>query len=327
MNNPELPLVSVCLITYNHEKYIAQAIESALMQQTAFKYEIIIGEDCSTDDTRAIVRCYADQHPERISALLPERNQGAHINFIATLNECEGRYIAILEGDDYWTDPNKLQKQVDYLTQNPDCSMCAHPVYFIYENSSAPPLVSGYPPKRKEKYTLKDIARLSFTATGSVMIRNSLVTEFPHWYYELAMGDWPFFLMVAQYGDIGFIDEVLGAYRIHEKGYWTGMMAIEKKKRIINAIDTMDEYLKYKYHGEMMSTRYTFMYGIASLYERQHDIKNARQYFVDSLKYMHYYSLVPPIAMVKLFIKLYFPFWEKSYSLRKKVSHQKEDSS
>lgn len=107
--------VSVLMITYNHEKFIAQAIDSILMQQVNFDYEIVIGEDCSTDGTRAIVIQYQKEYPDKIRLLLPEENLGMHKNFVQTFRACQGEYIALLEGDDYWTSPRKLQKQVDFF--------------------------------------------------------------------------------------------------------------------------------------------------------------------------------------------------------------------
>lgn len=112
------PLVSVWMITYNHEKFIAQAIDSVIMQKTNFDYEIVIGEDCSTDRTREIVLEYKAKHPDKFKLLLQEKNVGMMQNFIVTLKTCNGKYIALLEGDDYWTDPLKLQKQVDFLQAN-----------------------------------------------------------------------------------------------------------------------------------------------------------------------------------------------------------------
>ena len=129
--------VSVHMITYNHERFIAQAIEGVLMQQTDFAVELVIGEDCSTDGTRAIVRRYGERYPERIRLLLQERNLGARANALATLNACRGQYIALCEGDDYWTDPTKLQKQVDFLESHPECSLCFHRVLVVYEDGSA----------------------------------------------------------------------------------------------------------------------------------------------------------------------------------------------
>ena len=107
--------VSVCMITYNHERFIAQAVESALMQETDFDYEIVIGEDCSTDGTRQVLLDLHDRHPDRIRLLLREKNIGASHNFVGTLEACRGEYVAFLDGDDYWTCPNKLQKQANSI--------------------------------------------------------------------------------------------------------------------------------------------------------------------------------------------------------------------
>jgi len=113
-------LVSICTITYNHENYIAQAIESALFQKTNFKYILVIAEDCSTDKTREICISYKEKYPDKIELIINEKNLGASNNFINVLNNCRGKFIAICEGDDYWTDPYKLQKQVDFLEENPE---------------------------------------------------------------------------------------------------------------------------------------------------------------------------------------------------------------
>ncbi|HMP08564.1 MAG TPA: glycosyltransferase, partial [Lacipirellulaceae bacterium] len=107
--------VSVCMVTYNHERYIAQAVESALAQQTTFPVEIVIGEDCSTDGTRAILAGLAERHPGIVRLRLADANQGAKRNFVGTFAACRGEYVTILEGDDYFTNPAKLQLQADAL--------------------------------------------------------------------------------------------------------------------------------------------------------------------------------------------------------------------
>lgn len=117
-------LVSVFMITYNHENYIEHAIEGVLMQKTSFPIELIIGEDCSTDNTRKIVREYEGRYTEIIKAQYPEKNRGMNNNFLTVLQSARGKYIALCEGDDYWTDPLKLQKQVDFLEANPEYSLC-----------------------------------------------------------------------------------------------------------------------------------------------------------------------------------------------------------
>src|ERR1035438_4784180 len=135
--NTELK-VSVLIITYNHEKYIAQAIESVLMQKTDFRYELIIGEDCSTDGTGEIVREYGRKRPEIVHAPLRERNIGARRNFRRIFAAARGKYIALLEGDDYWTSPQKLQAQADLLDAHPETSLCGHRSVWHYENGAQP---------------------------------------------------------------------------------------------------------------------------------------------------------------------------------------------
>ena len=121
----EKPLVSVFMITYNHEKFIAQAIEGVLMQKTNFPFELIIGEDCSTDRTREIVVDYAQRFPEIIKPILHEKNVGMKSNMNTCMQACSGKYTAICEGDDYWIDSLKLQKQVGFLEAHSDFSMCS----------------------------------------------------------------------------------------------------------------------------------------------------------------------------------------------------------
>ena len=120
--------VSVTIITYNHEKFIRKTLDSVLMQKVNFQYEIVIGEDCSTDNTKKILLEYQNKHPGKIRLLLAENNQGLVRNFMQTYRACKGEYIATLDGDDYWISSRKLQKQVDFLDRHGDFSMCFHPV-------------------------------------------------------------------------------------------------------------------------------------------------------------------------------------------------------
>ncbi|MBC7892171.1 MAG: glycosyltransferase, partial [Sphingobacteriaceae bacterium] len=126
--NPILPVpkVSIYCITYNHGPYIAQALGGFLAQQTNFPFEIVVGDDASLDDTQAVLRDYQARFPEKIRLLLHEKNRGAIHNFIDVYHACQGEYMATCEGDDYWTDPLKLQKQADFLDAHPDFSMVFH---------------------------------------------------------------------------------------------------------------------------------------------------------------------------------------------------------
>src|SRR5262249_32985339 len=130
--------VSVLVLAYNHERFIGHTLESVLSQQVGFDWEVVIGEDCSTDGTAAVVRRYANRHPERIRVLPRERNLGMHRNFADTWAACRGQYIAILEGDDYWTSPTKLSRQAAFLDARPDYTECFTDVEVFHEDGSRP---------------------------------------------------------------------------------------------------------------------------------------------------------------------------------------------
>lgn len=234
--------VSVAIWTYNHEQYIAQAIESALMQRTSFNYEVIIGEDCSTDATRTIVMEYAWKYPERIRLILHERNVGGRDNSLAVLTACQGEFIAALDGDDYWTDPHKLQKQVEFLEAHAECSMCFHDVSFVSHQNSV--VSDSYPPPGKKAfYTLDDIVERCFIQTCSVLLRNGLLSEYLEWFADVTNGDWPLFVMMARRGNIGFLDEVMASYRIHGHGVWSSQGTVDRLQRILPLYELFFEYL------------------------------------------------------------------------------------
>ena len=224
--------VSILMITYNHEKFIAQAIDSVLEQKANFDYEIVIGEDCSADNTRYIVEEYAGKHPNRIKPVFNKKNLGPAINFDRTLHACKGQYIALLEGDDYWTSPHKLQKQVDFLDKHPECSMCFHDSEMLIGGR-----VKKYPTpslSRQGFGTLKDVLERFVAASSSLMFRGGLYDKPPEWYYKTAIGTiWGLYILHASYGKIGYIKETMSIYRVHKKGVWSGLSPIAKCLEII----------------------------------------------------------------------------------------------
>lgn len=249
------PKVSVSITTYNHEKYIAQAIDSVLMQKTDFDYEIIIGEDDSSDQTRAIVQAYQQKYPDKIRLFLNSRANVIYINgkptgrwnFVNNLKHAQGQYVALLEGDDYWTSPYKLQTQVDLLDARPDCALCAHPVLRFSENGTQKSKISG-PPVIKEAYTLADLLERNFIPTCSVMFRNHLFDDFPDWYYTTPMGDWPLHILNTRHGDIGFINKPLAAHRMHDGGLWSTQNVANRQKTKVAFLKLIREYLGPEYY-------------------------------------------------------------------------------
>lgn len=156
MNNTEIK-VSVMLTTYNHEKYIEQAIKSVLAQKTDFRYELLIGEDCSTDHTKEIVLKYQKLYPETIKVITHSRNIGALRNEADLRKKCKGKYIAVLEGDDYWSYDKKLSMQVDILDKHPEYIGVAHNVKVVGENGKRLPVnFQGFHYKKQHVYTKKN---------------------------------------------------------------------------------------------------------------------------------------------------------------------------
>jgi glycosyltransferase involved in cell wall biosynthesis len=213
--------VSVAMVTYRHERFIAQAIESVLAQRTDFDFELVIGEDCSPDGTREVAQKYAEKYPEKIRLKYPEKNIGLTRNLSQTIGACRGEYVAWLEGDDYWVSPDKLQRQADYLDQNPDCAWCFTRAVVV--DAEGKPIDAGEAVRVvKPKYSLEDYLRRIFQPRAcTVMFRHRLFERFPDWYFELPTGDMPLHVMNAQHGCIGFIDQVTSAYRIHPGGVWS----------------------------------------------------------------------------------------------------------
>ena len=241
------PKVSVLMITYNQEKFIAQAIDSALMQETNFFFEIVIGEDCSTDGTREICQAYQEKFPDRIRLLAREKNLGMFDNFLFTFQECKGQYLAVLEGDDYWVDALKLQKQADFLDNNSEFAMVFTRTEAFYQDENRP----GYeiPPPGSGPYVLENLLRLNFIANCSVMYRQGLANELPRWLYKLDMLDWPLHILHAQHGKIGFVDDITAKYRIHPGSQFSSRRVIDNLKSIFAFYKDISPYLGKNYRS------------------------------------------------------------------------------
>ncbi len=304
--------VSVKIITYNHEKFIAQAIDSILMQKVNFDYEIVIGEDCSTDNTRDIVIDYQKRYPDKIRLLLPEKNLGARKNSNQTLRACQGEYVAWLEGDDYWTSPHKLQKQVDFLDNHLECAMCFHATTIVYEDGGREPR-NYRPPNLKKFFTLEDVLINNFIATGSVMFRGGLVVELPEEFSKLKMGDWPRHVLTAQYGKIGYIDEIMGVYRYHKGGVWTrgGGWSIDDYIRMKTAslefYEVINKYLGYKYNDILSRKISKNSRFLADAYRKQENWKNMRQYLLKGFFAQPFNNDISFSFLVKSLLLSFFP--------------------
>jgi glycosyltransferase involved in cell wall biosynthesis len=232
--------LSIAMITYGHSKFIKQAIESVLMQQTTFDFELIISNDCSPDTTDEIVQEIIDTNPNghKIKYFSHKKNLGMMPNFIFLLEQCRGNYIALCEGDDYWTDPQKLQKQVQFLEDNKEFSICFHNVktlagtQFNEENSRK---------NIASVSTINDLATYNYIHTPSVVYRNGLIPEFPAYFSTAPIGDYFLHMLNAKYGKIKYIDEVMAVYRLHDTSYWSSKEKSDKLKIWIDFIQKIKE--------------------------------------------------------------------------------------
>ena len=206
------PLVSVRVVTYNHEKYITQCLEGILMQKTDFPFEVIIGEDCSTDGTRQIVLSYEKRYPEKIKVLLPAQNLGSLRNSLQIQQTCQGKYQAMCEGDDYWIDPLKLQKQVNFMEAHPAVSLCYHNAFILDESLGVTRLFLETPVK--EMLSFEDICPMT-TPTASALARSEILATLPEWRLNVWGGDVLFRLWCAQHGSVGYLSDIMSVYRLH----------------------------------------------------------------------------------------------------------------
>ncbi|MDO9390504.1 MAG: glycosyltransferase [bacterium] len=241
------PLVSIVCTTYNQIKYIKKAIDGFLMQQTDFPVEIVIHDDASTDGTDRIIREYAGKYPELIFPIFQTENQFARGNGLVAIKAfgaARGKYIALCEGDDYWTDRHKLQKQVDFLESNPDYSICFHRVKLAY-----PLNISNLIRRRrskgsiKETTTITDLCRNNYIYTASCVFQNRLTGPLPQWFEQVLPLDWPYFVLAARHGKIKFIKKTMAVYRIHQAGIWGGTSAVKKWQREIEMLQHLGDFL------------------------------------------------------------------------------------
>ena len=208
-------MVSVRVSTYNHEKYIAQCIESILMQKANFPFEVIIGEDFSADGTREIVLAYQKKYPDKIKVILSEQNVGAARNSLRIQQACQGKYHSMCEGDDYWIDPLKLQKQVDFMEAHPDVSLCFHNAFVLNESAATTRIF--FETTVKELLAFTDVCQLK-TPTASVMARSKILATLPEWRLKIWCGDVLFRLWCAHHGSVGYLSDIMSVYRVHSGG-------------------------------------------------------------------------------------------------------------
>lgn len=295
----EINLVNIWMVTYNHEQFIAQAIESVLMQQTTFPYKIIIGEDCSTDNTRAICIEYQKKHPDKIELLLHKKNLGSQKNSYVVHQACKAKYVAMLEGDDFWTDPLKLQTQVDFMENNPASAACFHSVnYFTLDNKS------DIFPQELTKKTFDIHDAIAFPRTGwnimtsTILYRKQAVQEIPDWFLKLKIGDCTLIMLAALNGSIDFIERVMGAYRVNAGSLMQSKEYTNEKvaQKMIDLYIEFNKHTQDKYKNEIYQLILFYMYQLVVYFKKE---KKSVSYALKTIEF-NYYTLKQKHSKLKI---------------------------
>ena len=226
------PLVSVSVPTYQHGKYIRECLESIVNQETDFLYEVIVGEDGSKDETRDICIEFADRYPDKIRLFLRDRELSQYYEdgkFITRFNgiwnrmSARGKYIAMCEGDDYWTDPYKLQKQIDFLEDNPNISLSFHAAKHLHLLTEKE-VIHGYKVDNRIKiFKAKDaiLGGGEFMTTNSMVFRTEHIKNMPKWILSAPTGDYALAMLLSSYGNIAYLNDIMSVYRKGVSGSWT----------------------------------------------------------------------------------------------------------
>ncbi|SOD81207.1 glycosyltransferase [Spirosoma fluviale] len=280
----EEPLVSICSTTFNREKYIGQAIESWLSQKVNFSFEIVISDDCSTDNTIQIIEEYIELNPNvKIKLLKSAKNQGFVKNSIKVYESAKGKYIAHCDGDDYWIDDYKLQKQFDFLENNADYVMCFTNSYIIndytnekrkakvniWDTCTTRDILEEHNSLKAAKYgEIQTLAHMS-----SILFRNYLIKSFPKWYYTTYMNDDTLFVMLSKFGKAKLINEICAVYRFNEEGVSKKNFSFEKDlKGRIKFYKDLNKYLNFEFHNSIAKLLFEYNYKLSKLYFRNNNI-------------------------------------------------------
>lgn len=251
INNLMEPLVSICCITYNHALYIRQCLDGFMMQKTDFSFEVLIHDDASTDGTADIIREYEAKYPDLIKTIYQVENQyskGIKISATYNYSRAKGKYIALCEGDDYWIDPLKLQKQVDFMENHPNYSLCFHNAIIINEFQDNE-VIRFNRISQNRNVALHEIIDVFIIPTASMFFRSDLVKTIPQWVTSIYSGDFSLALLLANSGKMYCFKDYMSVYRRNP----TGMSVLASQgeyvcQQHLLLLKLFDENTQYKYH-------------------------------------------------------------------------------
>jgi len=260
--------ISVVVTTYNHERYIKQCLDSIIKQKGDFNIEIIVGDDCSTDKTLEIIRDFKSEYPDFFRILPTEQNLGVTKNLKRCLDVCSGKYIAICEGDDYWIDEYKLQKQMDFLSKNDHFSMVFSSIILLFEDKNMAQFNFYRLKKDQTQLTTEELIENNHIGNFSCcMYKSKIVKVLPNSLFNLYTVDWMFNIACSEKGKVGYLHEYQSVYRIHELGVWSGKSNIENLENLLESIDEYNAYYDYRYNESFLKHKNRIMKNLSKMEE------------------------------------------------------------
>lgn len=290
--------LSVWMICYNQEKFIHKAVQSAINQKTNFDFEIVIGDDFSRDKTRAILLGLKKKYPQKIKLVLNKKNIGIVKNQLNVLRYCQGKYIAMLEGDDYWLDRNKLQKQVDFLENNENFTITSHNV--LLKDEPAGKFIGESMGGGDKDLDLRYLLKFgSGGATCSLVYLKDALSPIPEWFENLPSSDWITQILCATKGEMHYFGRAMAVYRRNTGGATTFTKGSDKELRAFTVggedlCTLLNKYFKFKYNREISVNLTTYFYPqIMNVYLNRGDRLMAAKYFSKMIFGMVKYQTIP----------------------------------
>jgi glycosyltransferase involved in cell wall biosynthesis len=257
--NPE---VSVLVVTHNQDRYVRQALDGVAMQRTNFDVEVVLADDFSQDATFEILKEYETNNPH-VRLLPRERRLGITLNFKRGFDACRGRYVAVLEGDDFWTSPRKLELLSAFLRRHPECSFCFHRIIRLDEASGSATVHPASGPAAESRFfTASQLAGGNFIGNFSAcMYRRDVIANLEPGLWNMKVREWPFNIVVARRGVIGYVPEILSIYRVHPGGVWSQKAPAEQRAAALELVETYNKYLEFEFDAEFRAFKKLLMAG------------------------------------------------------------------
>jgi glycosyltransferase involved in cell wall biosynthesis len=250
----------VLVITYNHEQYVQQSLDSVMMQKADFDFEVVVADDHSQDSTLELLKEYEANNPH-VRILPTEKHLGITQNYKRGFEACSGDYVAVLEGDDYWITPHKLEVLSDLLQRYPECTLCFHRTIRLDEEFG---LASVHPEFRDgatpDFFTARQLVSSNVIGgLSTCMYRRNVISRLDPGLWSLKFREWPFNIVMAREGLIGYVPEVMSIYRAHPGGIWSRKTAAERRTMLLEVIEPYNEYLKFEFNAEFQTLKRIYL--------------------------------------------------------------------